>query len=153
MKALLHSQAPSLQNQYDGVKMSKSELWYSVLVSSICELIVIGVIAFVLILFYLAYFLYILLGAIGVVILYLSVKHHIYKPLFIKPTQQPRDEIIGQVGVVITDLAPRGQIKLRNEIWSGRSDSGTIRQGMKVKVVNMDGIQLIVQPLQDSERR
>jgi membrane protein implicated in regulation of membrane protease activity len=133
--------------------MSKSDLWYSVIVSSICEFVVVGVIAIVLILFYPAYFPYILLGAIGGVILYVYMKYRIYKPVYNQPIRQPRDDIIGQVGVAIQDLAPRGQIKLRNEVWSGRSDSGTIREGTKVKVVDMDGIQIIVQPLQDSERR
>ncbi len=133
--------------------MAKSELWRTVLISSICELVIIGVATIFLALIYPVYFLYILLGAIGVTILYFYVKYRIYKPVFNKPILQPRDEIIGQVGVSITDLAPRGQIKLRNEIWSGRSDSGTIRQGTKVKVINMDGIQIIVEPLQDSERR
>jgi len=133
--------------------MAKSELWRTVLISSICELVIIGVATIFLALIYPVYFLYILLGAIGVAILYFYVKYHIYKPVFSQPIRQPRDEIIGQVGVSITDLAPRGQIKLRNETWSGRSDSGTIRQGTKVKVINMDGIQIIVEPLQDSERR
>jgi membrane protein implicated in regulation of membrane protease activity len=133
--------------------MGKSDLWYTIIVSSICELVVICVVAVALILFYPAYFPYVLLGAGGVVIVYFYMKHRIYKPLYSKPIQQPRDEIIGQIGVALTDLTPRGQIKLRNETWSGRSDSGTISKGTKVKVVNMDGIQIIVQPLEDLDRR
>lgn len=133
--------------------MANSDIWRTVIISSLCEIIVIGVITIFLIVFFPTYFIIILLGAIGVLVLYFVVKYRIYKPIFSKPSIEPRDEVVGQEGVTITDLAPRGQVKLRNEIWSARSDLGTIRSGTKVKVIELDGIQLIVQILQEADRR
>jgi membrane-bound ClpP family serine protease len=133
--------------------MAKSDIWRTVILSSICELIVIVVVAIFLIVFFPAYFPYVILGTIGLLVIYFSIKYRIYKPIFSKPSMEPRDEIVGQEGITMTDLAPRGQVKLRNEVWSGRSTSGTIPKGIKIKVIELDGIQLIVQPLQEADRR
>jgi len=128
--------------------MAKSEVWRTVILSSLCELIILTVVAIILMIFFPAYLIYILLGVICVLILYFSIKYLIYKPVFNKPARELRDDLIAQEGVAVTDLAPRGQVKLRNEVWSARTISGTILYGTKVKVVELDGIQLIVEPLQ-----
>jgi membrane-bound serine protease (ClpP class) len=133
--------------------MVDSNIWRTVFLSSICEIIIIVVIAVFLMAFYPALILYILLGTTGILVLYFAIKYRIYKPIFSKPSREPRDDLIGQEGVTITDLAPRGQVKLRNEVWSARSTSGNILQGIKVKVLELDGIQLIVEPLEESDRR
>ncbi|MGI6452097.1 MAG: NfeD family protein [Syntrophomonadaceae bacterium] len=58
------------------------------------------------------------------------------------------DEFSDQLGLVIQDLKPQGQIRVRGEIWSARLiDSGEVKRGEKVRVVNREGLLLLVKPL------
>ncbi len=61
----------------------------------------------------------------------------------------PQDEMKGQLGITITDLTPRGQVKIRSRVWSARSIAGFVQSGMKIKVIQMDGIILKVEPMQE----
>lgn len=124
--------------------MFDSKLWRYIFLTAILEIVIIIIISIVLIAFYPAYSIYIILGSLGVIILYLWISYHIYKPVFEHKVVQPQDEIIGNLGVAITDLNPRGQVKIRDEAWSARSVSGFIISGSKIKVIQIEGIQLIV---------
>ena len=54
---------------------------------------------------------------------------------------------LGQVGTVITELAPRGVIRLDDGNWTAESDDGTvIAEGDRVIVVGFDGLILTVIP-------
>ncbi|AEC51014.1 nfeD protein [Pyrococcus sp. NA2] len=56
-----------------------------------------------------------------------------------------KEEMIGLVGTVVEDLNPEGMIKVRGELWKARSKYGRkIEKGEKVRVVDMDGLTLIV---------
>lgn len=59
------------------------------------------------------------------------------------------DALLGASG---RTLAPtnteRGQIRLKGEVWSARTMSGSIPQGRPVTVVSIDGATAIVQPEQ-----
>ncbi|HUY00712.1 MAG TPA: NfeD family protein [Candidatus Deferrimicrobium sp.] len=127
--------------------MFNSELWRTIILTSLCEFSVIIIVAVVLIVFYPALTLYIILGAIGVVALYVWMKYRIYKPIVNRPSTEIQDELIGKIGLAITDLNPRGQVKMRNEVWSARTASGFIPYGTKIEVIEMEGIQLVVQPI------
>jgi len=61
----------------------------------------------------------------------------------------PQDELKDQLGITITDLTPRGQVKIRSRAWSARSKSGFIPSGTKIRVIQMDGIHLIVESIQE----
>jgi membrane-bound serine protease (ClpP class) len=72
--------------------------------------------------------------------------------VFILPAQRIRvrtgqNVVIGQVGVVRTDLAPRGNVQVGGELWSARAIDGqeNIPAGVRVKVVKVEGIHLRVQ--------
>jgi membrane-bound ClpP family serine protease len=130
--------------------MSDSGLWTTILLTSICELIIIIGVAVVLIIYFPALTFVVILGAIGVVAVYLWMKYRIYKPIVKRPSTEIRDEIVGKTGQVITDLKPRGQVKIRNEVWSARSASGFIPNGTKIEVIEMEGIFLVVQPIPES---
>jgi len=72
--------------------------------------------------------------------------------VFILPAQRIRvrtgqSMLIGQVGVVRTDLAPRGNVQVGGELWSAKVMEGeeNIPAGTRVKVVQVEGIQLRVQ--------
>lgn len=59
----------------------------------------------------------------------------------------------GDVGVVKSDeLNPEGQVSLKGEVWSAKCVDGfwPVLKGEQVKVVKIEGVHLLVQPL-DSE--
>lgn len=55
--------------------------------------------------------------------------------------------LIGDVGVVRSRLAPRGQIFLRGEIWNAECE-GEVEPGESVRITGMDGLTLRVVPVQ-----
>ncbi|MBM3451448.1 MAG: nodulation protein NfeD [Armatimonadetes bacterium] len=52
--------------------------------------------------------------------------------------------LIGEVGVVLSDVNPVGTIQARGEIWSAESVEGPIASGQRVLVVSVDGLRLRV---------
>jgi membrane protein implicated in regulation of membrane protease activity len=52
--------------------------------------------------------------------------------------------MIGETGVVVTPLAPDGQVKIDGEIWQAHSDSAT-PIGATVRVKAIDGLTLDVE--------
>ncbi len=55
--------------------------------------------------------------------------------------------LIGEVGVVRTRLAPRGQVFLRGELWTAEAE-GEVEAGESVRVTGVDGLTLHVVPVQ-----
>jgi len=55
--------------------------------------------------------------------------------------------LIGEVGVVRTRLAPRGQVFLRGELWTAEG-TGEVEPGESVRVTGIDGLTLQVVPVQ-----
>ncbi|MFX1295336.1 MAG: NfeD family protein [Promethearchaeota archaeon] len=125
------------------------KLWRYIFLTAILEIVIIIIVTIILIVYYPAFTIYIAIGAIIVIIVYLLISYHIYKPVFGYKALEPQDEIIGKLGKAITDLNPRGQVKIRNEVWSARSSSGFISAGRKIKIVEMEGIQVIVEALEN----
>lgn len=55
--------------------------------------------------------------------------------------------MIGKTGTVKTDMAPRGRVLVRGELWSAVStNKQNIPQGTKIRVVSLDGMELGVVP-------
>ncbi|MBI4468928.1 MAG: nodulation protein NfeD [Acidobacteria bacterium] len=54
--------------------------------------------------------------------------------------------MIGLIGFAETDLRPEGWIFVRGELWNARSDAA-IRQGEKIRVIGIEGLQLRVEPI------
>lgn len=58
------------------------------------------------------------------------------------------DRVIGETAVVtvgIDNLASRGEVTVKGQIWSARSDTGqTIAAGERVTVVRIEGVKLVV---------
>ena len=53
--------------------------------------------------------------------------------------------LVGETGVVVTTLDPRGTVRARGESWSAESDSGEhIQQGEEVIVSDVEGLTLKV---------
>ncbi len=133
--------------------MIDKKLWKYILFTAILEIAIIIIVTIVLIAYYPAITVWIILGAIAVTAVYLWISYYIYRPVFGHRAVEPQDELIGNLGKTITDLKPRGQVKIKNEVWSARSDVGFLAAGTKIKVVEMEGIQLVVQPLERVEGR
>jgi membrane-bound serine protease (ClpP class) len=57
-----------------------------------------------------------------------------------------QETLIGQIGVALSDLTPRGQVRAGKETWSAVSQSGRIQSGTSVRVVHVSGVRLIVEP-------
>ncbi len=55
----------------------------------------------------------------------------------------------GAVGVAQTDLAPEGKILVHGELWAARS-AQKIRKGARVRVREVDGLTLVVEPVAES---
>jgi membrane-bound serine protease (ClpP class) len=61
-----------------------------------------------------------------------------------------KEEMIGAVGSVVEDLDPEGLIKVRGELWKAVSKDGSlIKVGERVRVVEMDGLTLIVEKAEE----
>ena len=60
-----------------------------------------------------------------------------------------RDEqLIGEEGVVLRDLRPRGVVQIASEHWTAEAVRGTPRKGEHVRVVEMEGLKLRVEPVE-----
>ena len=56
--------------------------------------------------------------------------------------------MIGKKGVAITDLTPKGEIRVQGEIWRAESSSGNILKGEQVTVKALNGLVVIVEKTQ-----
>jgi membrane-bound serine protease (ClpP class) len=54
------------------------------------------------------------------------------------------DQLYGEEGVAITDLAPRGEVRVEGERWSAQAAYDPIRAGAVIRVVGRDGLKLVV---------
>jgi membrane-bound serine protease (ClpP class) len=55
-------------------------------------------------------------------------------------------ELVGLEGVVLSDLNPKGVVQVASENWTAESVRGTPRKGAHVRVVEMEGLKLKVEP-------
>ena len=59
--------------------------------------------------------------------------------------------MIGEVGVVLTPLAPNGKVIVRGEYWDAGSAT-SLPEGARVRVTRIDGLKLTVEPLAETNR-
>ncbi|MGC8977037.1 MAG: NfeD family protein [Candidatus Ratteibacteria bacterium] len=62
-----------------------------------------------------------------------------------------KEGIIGEEGKALTDLNPEGTVFVHGEYWKGKSLSGAIIKGKRIKVVDMKGLVLIVEEIKDEK--
>jgi membrane protein implicated in regulation of membrane protease activity len=55
-----------------------------------------------------------------------------------------KEAMIGKRGTVQSDLNPYGLVRIENEIWKARADSGTLDEGQMAEVLDVDGLTLRV---------
>ena len=69
-----------------------------------------------------------------------------------KTTGTNADRHIGQLGFMLTDLTDidkTAQAKVGAEIWTVKSDKAPLSKGTKVKVLAIEGVKLIVEPISE----
>jgi membrane-bound serine protease (ClpP class) len=54
--------------------------------------------------------------------------------------------LLGQIGTAISELAPRGEVRIEGQIWRAEASEGVVRQGDPVEVVSREGLILRVKP-------
>ncbi len=54
------------------------------------------------------------------------------------------EAMIGKTAVALTDLTPKGEVRVEGEIWRAQSTSGTILKGEQVKVEALNGLVVFV---------
>ena len=58
--------------------------------------------------------------------------------------------MVGQTGTVVSELAPRGTVRLASEVWTAVADDNQdIGAGERVRVVGMEGLALRVSKLRE----
>ncbi len=60
------------------------------------------------------------------------------------------NKVIGEVAEVRTELNPVGSVYALGELWTARSE-GRVKVGKKVKVVDREGLMLLVEPKEEAE--
>jgi membrane-bound ClpP family serine protease len=60
------------------------------------------------------------------------------------------DTMVGQTGTVVSELMPRGTVRLASEVWTAvAADDQEIGSGERVRVVGMEGLSLRVSKMRD----
>ncbi len=57
------------------------------------------------------------------------------------------EAIVGRAAIVVTALAPAGQVRVDGELWSARSETGTLAPGETAVVARVEGLTLVVERL------
>jgi membrane-bound serine protease (ClpP class) len=60
-----------------------------------------------------------------------------------------REALIGARGVAVTDLKPRGEVRVLSEFWQATVKDGEVGSGVEVEIVGMDGLVLEVRRVEE----
>lgn len=69
-----------------------------------------------------------------------------------QPMASGRESMPGQTGTVIEWLDGEGRIRFQGEVWHARSDYGPFDVGTEIRVLDRDGLTLIVGPSEDAQQ-
>ena len=58
------------------------------------------------------------------------------------------EQLLGKIGTSVSELAPRGEVKIEGQIWRAETLEGVVKQGEPVEVVGREGLILRVKPKQ-----
>jgi len=64
-----------------------------------------------------------------------------------RPVVSGREGLIGGVGVALENFEVTGKIRIHGEIWFARSDA-PLRKGQQARVIDIDGLTLLVTPVE-----
>jgi membrane-bound serine protease (ClpP class) len=60
-----------------------------------------------------------------------------------------KEALIGAQGIAVTDLKPKGEIRVLGEFWQATAKNAWIANGETVEVIGMDGMFLVVKPAKE----
>jgi membrane-bound serine protease (ClpP class) len=60
-----------------------------------------------------------------------------------------KEALIGAKGTAITDLKPKGEIRVIGEIWQATAKDKSIKKDEEVEVIGLEGLFLIVKPAKE----
>ena len=61
-------------------------------------------------------------------------------------TSEPVEErMLGETGLTVSTLDPRGHARIRGELWQAVSVDGTLPEGTRVRVLSLRGLVLVVE--------
>ena len=80
----------------------------------------------------------VILAVVSTVLTYLNLK-----AIRLRPVRSPD---VGVVAVVVRSLTPEGYVRVGNELWPARCETGDVARGRKVSVVRMERLRLVVKP-------
>jgi membrane-bound serine protease (ClpP class) len=52
----------------------------------------------------------------------------------------------GEVGTVVEALSPQGKVFVHGELWNATAASGSIAEGARVRVLDVERLRLLVEP-------
>jgi membrane-bound serine protease (ClpP class) len=59
------------------------------------------------------------------------------------------EALMGRIGRAKTDLNPSGTVHVAGEVWSAQVEGAQIKAGQSVEVLGMEGLRLLVGPIDD----
>ncbi|MGA3059060.1 MAG: NfeD family protein [Candidatus Bathyarchaeia archaeon] len=59
-----------------------------------------------------------------------------------------KEALIGARGIATSDLKPKGEVRVMGEFWEATAKDATITAGQAVEVVSMEGVYLVVKPVE-----
>jgi membrane-bound serine protease (ClpP class) len=63
------------------------------------------------------------------------------------------EAIVGQVGVAVTDLKPKGEVRVGGVVWRAESITGRIMKGESVRVKSIKGLAVVVEKIHPDNSR
>jgi membrane-bound serine protease (ClpP class) len=66
-----------------------------------------------------------------------------------KSIKTGKEALIGAKGVAVTDLNPKGEVRVKGEFWQAITKDEAIANGETVEVVCLDGMFLVVKPTKE----
>jgi len=88
----------------------------------------------------------VIVAAVGVIYLWILVRAILQQRRMGGVANKPVTALLGAAGTAQTMIAPRGIAYAGGESWSARSPGAEIRAGTPLRVVGVDGLELIVEP-------
>jgi membrane-bound ClpP family serine protease len=85
-----------------------------------------------------------IIAAITIWLFYVGIKAQY------KKVKTGKEALIGAKGIAVSDLNPKGEIRVLGEFWQATAKDGAIVNGEAVLVVDMDGMFLVVVPDQQN---
>jgi membrane-bound serine protease (ClpP class) len=83
-----------------------------------------------------------------VVALIVSVIFYIGVKAQFKRVKTGKEALIGAKGIATSDLKLKGEVRVMGEFWEATSKNGEIATGQTVEVVGMEGMLLVVKPVE-----